>query len=236
MCILAFDACLGAVSVAVGTLDAGGNWVTRAAAFEARTAGHAERLMPMVADTMHRAGFSFSDIARLAVTVGPGGFTGVRVTIAAARALALATGCALVGVTTLEALAEEARARLGGTLRGRDLAVAVDARRDMVFVQRFPSGSGADAGPQLLARDQAAALIGGGAPAIMVGSAASDVAQLVIQNGGSAEAMLTDLQPHATAVGRLGASRAPVHPLRPLYLRAPDAKPQASPVLPRVPS
>ena len=89
MNVLAIDTCLGAVSVAVRWRDAGGEWRMRDA-YEARTAGHAERLMPMTKEVMGAAGLAFSDLQHIAVTVGPGSFTGVRAGVAAARGLALA--------------------------------------------------------------------------------------------------------------------------------------------------
>ena len=112
MNILAFDTCLGAVSVAVRRRGAGGEWLMRHAC-ETRERGHAERLMPMVAETMAAAGLAFSDLDRIAVTVGPGSFTGVRVGVAAARGLALASGIAVVGATSLAVMAHRADERLG---------------------------------------------------------------------------------------------------------------------------
>src|ERR1700680_5163969 len=124
--ILALDSSLGALSGA-GASQRQGEWLTREA-FEARTQGHAERLMPMVAEVMGEAGIAFSAIDCIAVTVGPGSFTGVRVGVAAARGLALASGAALVGATTLAVMAHQASELLGPARRGeRALAVAVDA-------------------------------------------------------------------------------------------------------------
>src|SRR6202049_1267733 len=127
MNVLAFDTCLGAVSVAVRWQGPAGDWLTRHA-HEARERGHAERLMPMMAEVMDEAELAFSDLDRIAVTVGPGTFTGVRVGVAAARGLALASGAALVGATTLAVMAHQASELLGPARRGeRALAVAVDA-------------------------------------------------------------------------------------------------------------
>src|SRR5207248_9772702 len=70
MNILAFDTCLGAVSVAVRWQGAGGDWLMRHA-HEARERGHAERLIPMMTEVMEHAGLAFSDLHRIAVTVGP---------------------------------------------------------------------------------------------------------------------------------------------------------------------
>ena len=137
MNILAFDTCLGAVSVAVRWRSAGGEWLTRHA-HEVRERGHAERLMPMIAEVMQGAGLAFSDIGRIAVTVGPGTFTGVRGGVAAARGLALASGVTTVGATSLAVMAHQADERIGTARGNRLLAVAVDARRGAVYLQLFP--------------------------------------------------------------------------------------------------
>ena len=158
MNVLAFDTCLGAVSAAVCRVDAAGLHVL-AEAYEARTTGHAERLMPMIEETVARSGIALGDIDRLAVSLGPGSFTGVRIGVAAARALALATGKPAVGVTSLAAMAHEARQVLGDKAKGRLLAVAVDARAGMIYVQLFEDG-GATGAPMLLAPAEAAAMIG----------------------------------------------------------------------------
>ena len=75
--------------------------------------GHAERLVGMIDAAMSTAGLSYQDLERIVVTVGPGSFTGVRVGIAAARGLALVTGCPAIGVGTLAVHAEAARAMAG---------------------------------------------------------------------------------------------------------------------------
>ena len=144
MNVLAFDTCFGAVSAAVCSTDAGGLRVL-AESYEARTSGHAERLVPMIDETVRRSGLALGDIDRLAVTMGPGGFTGVRVGVAAARALSLAMGKPAVGVTSLAAMAHEARRQLSGAGLGRLLVVAVDARAGMVYVQTFDDDAAGEA-------------------------------------------------------------------------------------------
>src|SRR6185436_15921061 len=126
MSVLALDSCLGAVSVAVRWRDARGQWQMRDA-YEERSIGHAEWLIPMTRDAMRAAGLAFSDLQRIAVTAGPGSFTGVRAGVAAARGLALATGLPIVGATSLAVMAHRADALLGAARAGRLLAVAVDA-------------------------------------------------------------------------------------------------------------
>ncbi|RTL67500.1 MAG: tRNA (adenosine(37)-N6)-threonylcarbamoyltransferase complex dimerization subunit type 1 TsaB, partial [Hyphomicrobiales bacterium] len=149
-------------------------------------------------------------------------FTGVRAGVAAARALALATGCQLLGVSTLDALAAEARAKgVEGTL-----AIAVDARREMAFFAIFTPGAVA-AEPLFLPLDEAAALADA-AGAILVGSGAP-----LLAARSACTALHPDLQPDARTFGPFAAARPPSTAVRPLYLRPPDAKAQASFVLPR---
>lgn len=232
MNVLALDTCLGAVSAAVCRVDAAGLDVL-AEAYEARTTGHAERLMPIIEETVARSGFGLRDIDRLAVSLGPGSFTGVRIGVAAGRALALATGKPAVGVTSLAAMAHEARQALGDGVKGRLLAVAVDARAGMAYVQLFEDGSPTRA-PMLVTPAEAAAMIGTQRSCMVVGSAAAAVADAL--PGGKIEVALADLQPHARAVAALAAGLVPGGPLRPLYLRRPDAKLQGDKSLPRVAS
>lgn len=231
MNVLAFDTCLGAVSAAVCRVDADGLRVL-SETYEARTTGHAERLMPIIEETVARSGIELAAVDRLAVSLGPGSFTGVRVSVAAARALALAMGKPAVGVTSLAAMAHEARRALGDRAKGRQLAVAVDARAGMVYLQLFEDG-GTVSDPMLLTAADAALRIGP-RPAIVVGSAATAVAEALA--GGQTEAALVDLQPHARAVAVLAAENMPSGALRPLYLRRPDAKLQGDKSLPRVAS
>ena len=232
MYILAFDTCLGAVSVAVAQADAGGVSVLLERS-ERRQAGHAERLLPLIVEVLEELNLTFAAIGRIAVTRGPGSFTGVRTGIAAARALALAIGCSAVGVDCLTAIAWQARAQLGARSAERALAVALDARAGLVFFQLFDA-AGATRTPALLLPAAACAERLGRAPAVVVGSAAALVAAAAGALGGDTEARLTAAEPSAGTVARLGARMAYAGPLKPLYLRAPDVKPQSGHVLPRI--
>src|SRR5262245_44701860 len=136
MNILAFDTCFDACSVCVAQRREGGI-IELASARERFETGHAERLVPMIGEVMEKAGLEFSDLARIAVTVGPGTFTGTRIGVAAARALALSTGLGVVGVSSLAVMADIAADEIGVRPTGEDLTVAVDARRGEVYVQLF---------------------------------------------------------------------------------------------------
>lgn len=232
MRVLAFDACLGAVSAAAGIVRADGVWVQKAAQIEIGAGGHAEALMPMLDRVMRAAQLAFTDLDRIVVTLGPGGFTGVRVAVAAARGLVLATGAAGVGISTLDALAMEARGKLGDPGASSPVSVAVDARRDMVFFAHYAPGA-ETATPHLLSGEEAAARIAGHDPHAVVGSAAETVARIAAHLGSAAEARLTDLQPDAATFGGRAARHAGEGPLKPIYLRPPDAKAQTSFILPR---
>jgi len=229
MKILAFDSSLSAISVAVRWRGGDGAWLLREA-HEVRARGNAERLMPMICELMGQAGLSFSELDLVAVTIGPGGFTGVRVGVAAARALALATGAPTVAASSLAVMAQQSGEEVGPQRRGRVLAVALDARHGSVYLQLFACGHHATSPPQLLTASAAAQLIGR-QPAIIVGSGAVLVGQALEACGGEAETMLPDLLPSARALALLAPELTPTHPVRPLYLRPPDVKPPADPVL-----
>jgi tRNA threonylcarbamoyladenosine biosynthesis protein TsaB len=229
MKILAFDTSLGALSAAVRWRSADGVWLLREA-HEVRERGHAERLMPVILKLMGEAGLPFCELDRIAVTIGPGSFTGVRVGVAAARALALATGAPTVAASSLAVMAHQSSEALGTQRRGRVLAMALDARRGSVYLQLFPCGHHA-AGPPQLVSASAAALLIGRTPTILVGSGAMLVGQALAACDGEAETMLLDLLPSARALALMASELPPTRPLRPLYLKPPDVRPPADPSL-----
>lgn len=96
--------------------------------------GQAEFLVPMIQSVMQKADVGFADLDRIAVTIGPGSFTGVRIGLATARALSLASGKPLVGISTLELLL----AQSGVT---GDALVLVDTKRDDFYGQVFGSAA-----------------------------------------------------------------------------------------------
>lgn len=231
MRVLAFDACLGAVSAAAGIVRPDGSWAHVAQATQRVTAGHAEALMPMIDRVMREAHIAFLDLDRIVTTLGPGGFTGVRVGLAAARGFVLAIGAKGVGLSSLDALAVSARHSFG---EGLDcpLAVAVDARRGMVFFACYAAGQ-RHAEPELLTAAEAAERLAA-APHQLVGSGARAIAACM--RHGAVVVRGEDLEPEAWRFAPLFAFSTPSEVLKPIYLRPPDAKAQTSFVLPRAPA
>lgn len=208
MILLAVDTCLDACSAAL--LDGG---TVLAARSEPMLRGHQERLAPMVAGLMSEAGLAFEQLGRVAATVGPGSFTGLRVGLAFAKGISQALSIPLIGIGTLPALAAG---------RSGFVCAAIDARRGQIYLQAFRDGAALMA-PDALAAETAAArlaeLADGGA-ATLVGSGAPLLAPLL-----PGAAVETPEGPDPVAVGRLAlAVRDPAPPARPLYLRTPDAK------------
>src|SRR5262249_59194920 len=133
--------------------------------------GHAEVLMPLVARVLERAQIDFTAIDRIAVTTGPGSFTGLRVGIAAARGIALATGKPAIGLTTLAAFAAPFIAA-DDTL---PVVVAIDARHDHVYLQLFGPGGRTVVAPRVTPLREALRVPIVGAPRI-TGTAANKLA------------------------------------------------------------
>lgn len=185
--------------------------------------GHAELLMPMIGDVLGKAGVGYPDLGLIAVTTGPGSFTGVRIGISAARGLALALGIAARGISVLDVLCEQARGDDGGTV-----AAALDAGHGDVFIQAV-SGTPAEtvlpAARMPLAK-VVDALRGAGGPIRLIGSAAP---ALLAETGDPAGWSVAGTPDHADIglLASMALSGAGASPPRPLYLRAPDAKPQA---------
>lgn len=221
MRILALDTALGACSVAI--VD--GNEVL-GQCFEGRTRGHAERLMDMLSEVEAEAGLTVKDMDRLAVTIGPGTFTGLRVGLSAAKGLALATGRPLVGLTTLQAVA----ANVSTAAVNPDAAIAAvfDCRRGEVYFQVFDAALSPLTKPSIDSVDGAVAELNRiqmntSGPVRLVGSGAGLVQEQV---PGAVADDSVESQPVAARIARLAAAiEDPASaPADPLYLRKPDAK------------
>jgi tRNA threonylcarbamoyladenosine biosynthesis protein TsaB len=190
-----------------GALWAGGEII--AAKHEDLAKGQAERLMVMLEEILAQAGVAWCDLEALGVGIGPGNFTGIRISVAAARGLAMGLGIPAVGVPLPEAAAE-------GT-EGSVLA-CLDARREMAYCQGF-GGAAPDALTYLPIAEIPSAWAQPGL--VCIGSAAEAVsAHLSVPHAPAAFAP-------AAAIARIAARRASpdTPPPSPLYMRAPDAAP-----------
>jgi tRNA threonylcarbamoyl adenosine modification protein YeaZ len=225
MRVLAIDTALESCSAAV--LDTATGKVTSESLPMLR--GHAEALMPLIGRVMKEADIAFSALDRIAVTVGPGSFTGLRVGIAAARGIALASTKPVVGLTTLAAYAAPHIAHDDKTA----IAAAIDARHQHVYLQIFGPGGRTLIAPRIASIADAVRAAASG-PVRIVGTGATMLA--VAWPSREPPPVLVDESraPDIVWVGRLAAAadESTSEP-KPLYLRAPDAQPQDAARLPR---
>jgi tRNA threonylcarbamoyladenosine biosynthesis protein TsaB len=223
MLILAIDTALDACAAGVLDTDAGKMIAQESLPMKR---GHAEALMPLIARVMKASGIGFAALDRIAVTTGPGSFTGLRVGLSAARGIALAASKPAVGVTTLTAYAAPVVSESGE----QPVISAIDARHDHVYFQVVSGNGSALVRPQLASIEEALGASRFGAP-YLVGNAAE-----ILKQRWPAQALppfKVDAQPAPDIawVGWLGAAVSPdTAPARPYYLRAPDAKPQKDPL------
>lgn len=187
----------------------------------------------MISAVMNEAGCDFDALERIGVTIGPGSFTGVRVGVAAARALALAAGVPAVGVTSLEVMACGCVRRLGEVERSDGLAIAHDARRGELYIQHFNSEGKPLSKPQIVALSDLAMNLPPNI-SLVAGSGAVAVALEARRLGRDLRTALPDLLPEAGDVALIVSERTPdSRPPAPLYLRPPDAKQQTDKSLAR---
>lgn len=180
--------------------------------------GHAEHLMPMLADLMEHSNICWQDVTKVGCVTGPGSFTGLRVGLATARGLALAIGCSCVGITLFDAYVEQ----FGD---GQPLCVAADAKRNQIWMQVFD--------------DSKTPLTSASA----IDGESWSLPHNVVRVAGSAASMLATQDPRLSvvsdthcppieAVGRLAMSANPATDVaHAFYLRLPDAKPQKTGVV-----
>lgn len=184
--------------------------------------GHAEQLMGLVEHLLDAASVRYGDIGKIAVVVGPGSFTGLRVGVAAAKGLALALSVPVVGLSSLEALAEP------HWHAGAAVLAVTDAKRGELYAALYAAGGSVLRAPQALAPGGLADWLEGahGGELVVVGSGARIAADIL------AHLPVTLANPAGdtdiAAVVRLGGPRGGEGPLKPLYLRGADAKPQAA--------
>jgi len=219
MRVLAIDTAFEACSVAILDTDRPDVRVHESVPMQR---GHAEALMPLIARVLDRAQLAFAALDRVAVTTGPGSFTGLRVGIAAARGIALAAGKPAIGLSTLAAFAAPFIAA-DDTL---PVVVAIDARHDHVYLQVFGPGGRTVVAPRVAPLREALRVSATGAPRI-TGTAANKLAALWPAGERAPTALEQRSAPNIDWVARLGAAATDTGtPPKPLYLRAPDAHPQ----------
>jgi tRNA threonylcarbamoyladenosine biosynthesis protein TsaB len=216
MLVLAIDTALAACSAAVFDAKRGEFLAIES---QQMLRGHAEALLPLVARVMQEAQTRFVDLHRIAVTTGPGSFTGLRVGISAARAIALATSLPAIGVTTLEAYAAPHVDSDEGPV-----AVTIDARHQHVYLQVFAADGQTLVAARIASLAEAVAAANGAAR--VIGSGASLIA--AAWPAGEPPPVFDPREaPDIGWVARLGACAVKSStPPKPLYLRAPDARPQ----------
>jgi tRNA threonylcarbamoyladenosine biosynthesis protein TsaB len=231
MRVLGLDTATRATTVAVLDTTAGREWERRDDPPPGTRPRHTTRLLALAAQALADAGTDWTGLDLIAVGTGPGTFTGLRIGIASARALASARELPIVGVSTLRALVSRA-ARCAPD--GRTTLAVLDARRAEVFAGAWAVPELGDPSaapllePQAIAPDRLAAAlsqsprswraIGDGAVAFR---GALESAGAAVPQDGSPLHLVT-----AVEICRLGSKLAPSAPddIHPDYLRAPDAE------------
>jgi tRNA threonylcarbamoyladenosine biosynthesis protein TsaB len=218
MLILAIDTALDSCAAAVLDTDKG-ELIARES--QPMKRGHAEALMPLIARVIRASGLTFAALDRIAVTTGPGSFTGLRVGLSAARGIALAAGKPSVGVTTLTAYA----APIVGQMVDQPVISAIDARHDHVYFQVVAGDGSPLLRPRLAPIAAALDAVRHGAP-YLVGNAAGILAERWPSQAPPPFKVDARAAPDIAWVAWVGAAVSPDSaPARPYYLRAPDARP-----------
>ena len=173
--------------------------------------GHAERLMAVIDGALQQAQLPLQKVERIAVTIGPGSFTGIRVGVAAARGLALSLGIEAVGISTLFILAHMAPSKAMPVL------AAMDAKRGEIYLQRFSATPEPLGAAEMVSLDEFRTLASSGEWQV-TGSAGPLLSD--------AEAVTETDRFSISVAAMLGAEAKAAGKPTPLYLRGPDAKPQ----------
>lgn len=221
--LLALDAAGGGCSAAVWRR---GRIAARAC--ERMRRGQAERLVPLLQGVMAQAGATYDQLDAVAVTTGPGSFTGVRIALATARGLGLALDVPVAGISSFEALAATVD---DADLGARTLLVAIDARRSDIYVQAFGRGGTAMAAPAALPATELDGWLPPG-PVLLAGDGAGQAEAGLRGAGRDVARARGSAFVDAAVVARLAAAGPlppPRTPPRPLYLRPPDVTPAPPP-------
>jgi tRNA threonylcarbamoyladenosine biosynthesis protein TsaB len=180
---------------------------------------HGESLLPMVSALFARVGWDPGDVGRWGVGIGPGSFTGIRVSVATAKGIAIATGAELVGVTSLDAVTYG--------LAGNDLVVGlVPAGKGEIFVQAT-RGASIVIGPAHMRAEEIAARIAALEPrgvVVAAGVAAAEVDWSALGARVSLSVEPPHDVPRASSVGRIAMTGSPddLATLEPFYVKPPE--------------
>jgi len=187
--------------------------------------GQAEKLIPLIGVLMDEAGVSFAQLDRVAVSIGPGGFSGIRTGVAAARGIGLAAGVSVVGATSFRIMAHAYEQTSGASV---PYGIAAPAGLGAVFCQIFADGEKALTDIVALPRPECGAFFTGRAE-VLTGPAAASLSE-----GGLVplRAAAPELFPDAVALASIAESLVPERDLPvPHYAREADAKPQTRHVI-----
>ena len=229
--ILAFDCAASSCSAAVWRAGS-----IAAHRFEAMARGQAEALVLMIEAVMGEAATDYGDLDVIAVTIGPGAFTGLRIGLATARALGLAAGTPLYGVTTFDAV-------LAGASQGENesqeapnhnsVLVALESKRADIYGQMFSAAASPLSDPAAIDEDDLAAFAAAAPPVLVIGDAGARSLGVLLAGGIDAQLSAAPAYADARTVARLAAEYwrpgGDQTPPEPLYLRPPDATLPAKP-------
>ncbi len=232
MLILGLDTATRATTVAVLDVTAGTVAARRDDPPPGERPRHTTRLLELAVEALGAAGHGWGDLSRIAVGIGPGTFTGLRIGISTARALAAARDLPLVGVSTLRSLAYGAAA--AATDEGRPVLAVLDARRGEVFAAGWSPGAVADPAAQpLLApcvlppQELAEAAPGPAVGWLAVGEGAVEFRSVLERSGALIPEDGSDLH-RVSAIDHcrlaIGLPSQNLDEIRPAYLRLPDAE------------
>jgi tRNA threonylcarbamoyl adenosine modification protein YeaZ len=183
--------------------------------YETTDHGHATLLMPMIERALQKAGCAYADLSRVAVAVGPGSFTGLRVGLAAAQGIGLAAGIPVVGISSFLTVARGIESERDG----RRVFVLLDSRREEPFLAEIDERLQFAQPPSVVGLDALDAILAPARPLIIAGDAPA-IGRYSTQGG----IRLMQIVPNALSVAALAAD--PEHrydlPPKPVYIRAPD--------------
>jgi tRNA threonylcarbamoyladenosine biosynthesis protein TsaB len=202
-------------------------------------ASHGAELPEAVAGLLGRAGLAAADLKAIAIGIGPGSFTGLRVGLSYAKGLKLATGCALLGIPSLDTLALTALAEISATAAPRLICPVLDARKGEVYAALYQtSGDGLEklSDDLVVTLENLAPHLG--TDVLLVGDAkAEEACRWVVRAGGQATCLdITGLRLRGRVVAALGAARLVAGEadnafvLEPLYVRSAEAIFKAGPL------